>query len=497
MPMRTGRHAAQNVVDDGLGLLAARVVAGHDHLVGTGLGNAAHQRALAGIAVAATAKHAPQLAAALRSQRAQRLQGLVQRIGGVGVIDGHQRRTGLADLLHAPGHCCQHRAGLCSLLQAGSQHAQAGHHLQQVEHVVLANHLAVQGHGSGFGARLYNLEHQTTFARADGLGRQTGLAGLIHGDSPQIQRATGQGCRQCRAPGVVQVDHSRLKAGPVEQRFLGGPVGIHAAVVVQMVLGEIRENGQPYARAGQAVLGNADGRGLDRASAIAGIGKAAEGALQQHRIRGGHAGHIELVRRNAHAQGADHRAAPVRQHTSFAEMAHRLGQPPADAGLAIGTCHGQHIELLAGLAKPGAGHRASGSLQIGHRSNGHALQIKLFQASLLDQAGGRAALHGLGHIGPAVVDAAGPGDKGVARLHLAAVGVQGAATHTLAQPLHGRGGACDRGHAGGVVGGGAHSGSSTSLATICGLTDISGCTPIRRRVCCTTSLNTGPATVPP
>src|SRR5256885_2459888 len=90
---------------------------------------------------------------------------------------------------------------------------------------------------------------------------------------------------------------------------------------------------------------------------------------------------------------------------------------------------------------------------------------------------------------------AGPGDEGVAGPDLAAVGRRrAAALQAGGQPLDSLGG---RGqHPQGL--GGTHSeGSSTGLATIKGLTSISGCTPIRRSVCCTTSLNTGAATVPP
>ena len=39
--------------------------------------------------------------------------------------------------------------------------------------------------------------------------------------------------------------------------------------------------------------------------------------------------------------------------------------------------------------------------------------------------------------------------------------------------------------------------SSTACTTIWGLTAMSGCTDIMRKVCCTTSLKTGAATAPP
>jgi hypothetical protein len=89
--------------------------------------------------------------------------------------------------------------------------------------------------------------------------------------------------------GVVDVDGSGTQARPVEQRGLGLPVGLHAGVIVQVVLREVGEHRHRNARAHQPVLGQADGGGLDGARARPGIGKLPEGALQQHRVRRGHA----------------------------------------------------------------------------------------------------------------------------------------------------------------------------------------------------------------
>ena len=81
----------------------------------------------------------------------------------------------------------------------------------------------------------------------------------------------------------------------------------------------------------------------------------------------------------------------------------------------------------------------------------------------------------------------GPGDEAVAGADLAAVGLQ-RARDLGAQPLRCLLGCVKFAH---------QNDSSTAFATICGLTAMSGCTPIMRSVCCTTSLNTGAATAPP
>ena len=80
-----------------------------------------------------------------------------------------------------------------------------------------------------------------------------------------------------------------------------------------------------------------------------------------------------------------------------------------------------------------------------------------------------------------------PSDETVPRTHTAAVGVQHTA-HLAAQPVRGFLGAMQSFH---------QNDSFSNLVTTWGLTAMSGCTPIMRKVCCTVWLNTGAATSPP
>ncbi len=81
---------------DRLRIFAARIVVGDDDAVGIFGGDRAHQRTLAGIAVAAGAEHHHQLAFRIRPQRLQRLR---QRIGLVRVVDKDRRAVAFADPL--------------------------------------------------------------------------------------------------------------------------------------------------------------------------------------------------------------------------------------------------------------------------------------------------------------------------------------------------------------------------------------------------------------
>ena len=128
------RHGGQDVVDDVLRRFHARVVAGDHHFIGGGRGRA-HQRTFAAIAVAAAAEHAPQLRT-LRLDFVKRGDGFFERVGGVGIIDHHQRLAGLHDTVHAAGggtDLCQRGQYFFKRITVGTQQADAGGEVLGVE----------------------------------------------------------------------------------------------------------------------------------------------------------------------------------------------------------------------------------------------------------------------------------------------------------------------------------------------------------------------------
>src|SRR3990167_1869540 len=162
-------------------------------------------------------------------------------------------------------------------------------------------------------------------------------------------------------------------------------------------------------------------------------------------------------------------------------------QPPGGAGLAIGAGDGEHIQCIGGRTKPLGSHQARGGLEPGQCSNFLAREAERLHTLVLDQAGRSTAHQGIAHMGAAIGRGTGPGDEPVTWLNEPAVSLQRPGD-TGTQPFNGsRCGGKDL-H---------HSDSSTTSATIWGLTSTSGWAPIMRSVCCTTSLNTGAATAPP
>ena len=154
---------------------------------------------------------------------------------------------------------------------------------------------------------------------ADVLGPQARR--LARRDRPGVDRLPGQCRRQLHALRVVEIDDRRLQPRPREQLRLGLPVGVHVAVVVEMVLREVGEDRDGHARAVEAMLGDADRRRLDRAGEEAAVGEIGERGLQGDRVGRGQAGRVGHVRRrlgtgrgarrHADAERADDRRAPT------------------------------------------------------------------------------------------------------------------------------------------------------------------------------------------
>src|SRR4051812_1948828 len=87
--------AGEDLVEDRLGVLRARVVAGHDDLVGELRREAPHQGPLAPVAVAAGAEHHDH--SSPRCQLARGAQDVLQRVGRVRVVDEHGEALALVD----------------------------------------------------------------------------------------------------------------------------------------------------------------------------------------------------------------------------------------------------------------------------------------------------------------------------------------------------------------------------------------------------------------
>ena len=83
---RAARHAAEDLVQNRVGILRARVIRGEDHLVREPRGDAPHLGALRAVAVAAAAEHHEH---ARVGKAAHRREDVGKPVWRVGVVDEH------------------------------------------------------------------------------------------------------------------------------------------------------------------------------------------------------------------------------------------------------------------------------------------------------------------------------------------------------------------------------------------------------------------------
>ena len=259
---------------------------------------------LVGVALAAAAEHAPELAAALLRQRLQRLQRLVQRIGRVRVVHRHQRLAGHAQPLHAARAPAAGRRRPRTASASGTPTARIAP-ITPSRLDTLYWPISRVGEFVALGAFAHREAQALRVVAGSPAARRR--AGCWHDTVHRSSPPPRSDCASSRPFSSSTLTTAALQAGPAEQLGLGFPVGLHGAVVVQVVLGEIGEDRDPDARAVQPALDDADRRGLDRAGLQALVHETAELALQQHRVGRGEAGELHL-RRPAGAQRADQAA---------------------------------------------------------------------------------------------------------------------------------------------------------------------------------------------
>ena len=237
-----------------------------------------------------------------------------------------------------------------------------------------------------------------------------------------------------------------------------------------MVLREIGEHGGAYAGALQSMLGQSDGRCLHRTGLHSAVCQIAQASLPQHGIRCGQTCFqsndrntpVRILLDFTQAQGA-------RNGTPLPQASERLRQPPGCGGLAIGARHRQHVQCMAGVLVVGRCDRSTRGFELGisrqrcvRRSGPEGLGSS--PRPLFHQTRRCATRQHVRHETSPIVLSPGPGQKGVARVHLPAVGAQ-MTLHPLAQPASSFLGRVESLH---------QNDSGSALATICGLTERSG-----------------------
>ena len=299
------RRTDADLVDDCLWRFAARVVTGQHHAVGEARGDFAHQRAFAAVAVAAAAKDHRQRRATRLCHAAQRAQRVFQRVRRMRVIDDQQRFILAADLFQPSRWRHEFGETFGNGFRLHPRVDQHGGHGEQIGNVVTAEQ---PGFDRGPSIRRAQPETQAMRRFLDVFGTQHALPLVSFGALRVAQhflRATA--IRQLTAKGIVEIDHRQTQTRPGKQPFLGRRVSRFAAVVIEVVTGQVGEHRDVNPHAVEPPFGDADRAGFQRAGLRPGVGKVAQLTAQCRRRRCRQSGVVKLAG-EARPQRTDDRA---------------------------------------------------------------------------------------------------------------------------------------------------------------------------------------------
>ena len=190
----------------------------------------------------------------------------------MGIVDHHQRPIAAAEALHTTGDRLQLRGDRQQRLQVISQHQQAGQ--------------CRQGVGDVETAQQRNAQLTRPPGRID-LGRETPI---VEGEPSHLDKTATTGChagiqrvghgighlaQPDLSHGIVAVQHAVPGRQAAEQGALGGRIGFHGAVVIQMIPAEIgkrrhREGQRRHPPLHQAVGGDLHGHQIGALSQLPG-----------------------------------------------------------------------------------------------------------------------------------------------------------------------------------------------------------------------------------
>ena len=275
--------------------------------------------------------------------RAQSFQHFFQGIRGMRVIHHHQRQLTTAKTLHTPDRALQLRQEGKNFIQRVVQTKQRANYGQQVAQVEATEQraaqiaLALRGHQTS----THTVIIETGFAAID-VSRAVIQAVA---DQPRLMGRASQ----LAAKDVVQIDHPATQIRPGEQFGLGGAVGFHRTVIVEVIARQVGEHCHVEVQCGYAALLQAVGGNFHGHGASTGLLEVGKDGLHRYRIRRGVAAAFQSLM-EAGTQGADDTA-------TLAKQVQGLGQQLADAGLAVGAGDANQTQSAARLTveTPGDG----------------------------------------------------------------------------------------------------------------------------------------------
>ena len=380
-------ESGQDVGDDGRGVFGSGIVGGDDRDVGPTIHGGGHFGPLGAIAVSPAPKnanHAP------TGEAAERGEHVGQRVIGMRVVHKNVGRDGFQSAPARTGRGDGTEDGIGADAEGVGGRGGAeeiGEIVTPAKRCPESDRAPPQGDlglGSGRGER--RLE------RGGGIGKEPG--------SP----LGAQKLQQATTVRVVGIDDGWGLRVFQKEAGLDGEVGLHRAMVVEMVLREIGESGEgetagPHTRLVDGMAGNLHHRG-----AAPGRDHVGEGGLERSGIRGGAIGRgIMSGPLHRHRGEQPGEQSPLSQH---------IAQQPRGRGLAVRSRNAAKQKTLGRSA-----------IEIGARlGKGHP---RMFRHDIAPRTGahhgGRTSGPGLGDITPAVIMRAGNGHEKRPGRHLPGV----------------------------------------------------------------------------
>ena len=252
--MLPAAHARFDVVQNLFGILGAGIVGRGDGDVGQADGDFAHGRPLAAVAIAAGAEHDDDASARWRDF-ANRLQRALERIRGVRIVaENHARIHG--DALHPAGNLRRGRQSFGDLARWHLEPKRAGGDARRIGDVEATE----QWQRNGI-APLLGDQREPSAPRIDvhvrrrhvGLGSQC--------------RESDAACRlwQATPRGIIGVDDGKAGIGEIaDELCLGGKIGFERLVIIEVIAGQVREDGGAKHESVDSTLIEAVGRDLHR-----------------------------------------------------------------------------------------------------------------------------------------------------------------------------------------------------------------------------------------
>ena len=338
----------------------------------------------------------------------------------MGVVHQHRRGVaGCADAREGHGFEAAGHRGACGqvarphVFAARGQGVGGGDGLQGVHQVVRADQRQRRGKASPRAGKPHPalVRGQGECFELDGAWRVDFVGyGLVHGGARGTHRR-GHGGRVRR----LGVDHRGAAVGELaKQLCLGRRVGVHRAVVVQVVLREVGEHRRVEGQPRHTALVERVAADFHHRRHTAVGGHAGEDALQLDRAGGGQLRGLGAVRPAVvDGDGAQQPAAQARG------LEQVLGDR-GDGGFAVGAGDAHQLEPLRGVPEEARG-QCGGQRLVDHGHDGQPHAVGQVDAGRGDHGRGPRGAGGVYPGVPAVVVGAAAGDKEAARADLARV----------------------------------------------------------------------------